>query len=370
MLRRLAAVCFALLCAAGCGSSAGPPRLVVGVVENRAKTGDAAAETRLIADSGFRAVVLSSLWTRGERTPAPAELAGLRVATAAAARRGVRPIVAVYQLSPQTPASPADRVEFAAYAASLVRLLPHVHDLIVGNEPNLNRFWLPQFDTAGGDAAARTFERLLAATYDMVKSARPDVQLIGAGLSPHGSDNPAASRPTHSPTQFLLDLGAAYRSSHRDRPIMDALSLHPYGEFGVPPSFTHPRTTAVGIADYGKLLRVLGRAFGGTAQRARSLPIVYGEYGVETTIPPAKASLYSGSEVVPTVDEATQARYYREAIGLAACEPTVELLLLFHLEDEPLLSGLQSGVRYADGTPKSSERPVARAAGHPRCSTP
>ncbi len=370
MTRRLAAVCFAFLCAtAGCGSSAGRPQLVVGVVEDRAKTGDAAAEMRLTVESGFHAVVLSSLWTRGAREPAPAELAALRTATSAAARRDVRPIVAVYQLSPQTPTSRADRADFAAYAAALVRRLPDVHDLIVGNEPNLNRFWLPQYDAAGGDAAARSFERLLATTYDAVKSARPDLQLIGAGLSPRGSDNPEASRPTHSPTRFLLDLGAAYRSSHRDRPIMDALSIHPYGEFGVPPSFTHPHTTSIGIADYGKLLRLLGRAFEGTAQPARSLPIVYGEYGVETTIPPAKASLYSGREVVPTVDEATQARYYRQAIELAACQPTVELLLLFHLEDEQLLPGLQSGVRYADGSPKSSEQTVARAAAHPHCAS-
>ena len=124
---------------------------------------------------------------------------------------------------------------------------------------------------------------------------------------------------------------------------------------------------SIGIADYGKLVDLLGRAFGGTAQPGRSLPIVYGEYGVETAIPAAKAALYSGREVVPTVDESTQAFEYTTAIALAACQPTVELLLLFHLEDEPRLEGLQSGVRYADGTPKSSEPRVETAASSPRC---
>jgi hypothetical protein len=71
--------------------------------------------------------------------------------------------------------------------------------------------------------------------------------------------------------------------------------------------------------------------------------------------------------VVKTVDEATQASYYAKAIQLAACQPTVEMLLVFHVNDEPKLEGLQSGVRYADGSPKSSLARVRAAARSPRC---
>jgi hypothetical protein len=367
MRRRHLALALVALLMTGCGSQ--PPRLTVGVVEDAAKNGDAQAELQRTAASGFHAVVLSSLWTRGERAPPAGELAALRAATEAAAAAKVCPIVALYQFSSQTPLSAVDQANFAADAAALVQGLPDVNDLVVGNEPNLNLFWLPQYDAAGGDAAATSFERLLATTYDAVKTARSDVQVIGAGLAPRGSDNPASSRPTHSPTQFVLDVGAAYRASGRERPVMDALSIHTYGESPlIPPTLRHPRTTSIGIADYPKLVHLLGESFGGTAQPGRKLPIVYGEYGVETTIPAAKAPLYTGHEVVSTVDEATQARYYRTAISLAACQPTVELLLLFHLEDESALAGLQSGVRYADGTAKSSEPAVARAAAAPRCS--
>lgn len=356
----------AVLLLAGCG---GPGRrLEVGVVEDAAKAGRPVAELQRTAASGFRAVVLSSLWARGETAPAAAERDALLAATRAATLAGVEPIVAVYQLSSQTPSTDSDRADFAAYTAALVRDLPDVDRVIVGNEPNLNLFWLPQYDAGGGDAAAASFERLLAATYDAVKGVRSKVEVIGAGLAPHGSDDPSNPRPTHSPTRFILDLGAAFRTSGRDRPIMDALSIHPYGESArIPPTLAHPRTTSIGIADYAKLVDLLGRAFDGTAQRGRDLPIVYGEYGVETTIPPAKAHLYTGHEIAPTVDERTQARDYVTAIGLAACQPTVELLLLFHLEDESRLQGLQSGVRYADGSPKSSEPAVAAAAAHPRC---
>ena len=43
---------------------------------------------------------------------------------------------------------------FAAYLTVLKQQLPRVKDVIVGNEPNLNRFWLPQFNADGTDAAA------------------------------------------------------------------------------------------------------------------------------------------------------------------------------------------------------------------------
>jgi hypothetical protein len=144
---------------------------------------------------------------------------------------------------------------------------------------------------------------------------------------------------------------------------MDTLSIHVYGESPrIPPSFTHPHSTSIGIADYPTLVRLLGAAFDGTAQRGSKLPILYGEYGVETTIPTRKAALYTGREVVRTVDEATQARLYVDAIGLARRQPTVKGLYLFHVVDEQPLTGLQSGIRYADGTPKSSEAAVRAAA--------
>jgi hypothetical protein len=243
-----------------------------------------------------------------------------------------------------------------------------VRDVIVGNEPNLNLFWLPQFAPDGSDAAAVAFERLLARAYDALKEVDEDVNVIGAGLSPRGGDDPDAARQTQSPTRFLLDLGEAYRASGRRRPLMDMLSIHPYGESPrIPPTLEHPSSTSIGIADYRKLVALLGEAFDGTAQRGRDLPIVYGEYGIETRIPSAKAPLYTGTEVVAAVDEATQARYHAQALGLGACQPTVRMFLFFHVVDESRLEGLQSGVRYADGTPKSSLARVRRAAEQPEC---
>ena len=141
---------------------------------------------------------------------------------------------------------------------------------------------------------------------------------------------------------------------------MDMFSIHVYGESPkIPPSFPHPRTTSIGIADYDKLVSLLGQAFDGTAQQGSKLPIVYGEYGVETDVP---AGGYTGAEVVPTADVQTQARDYRQAIELAACQKNVQALDFFHVIDEQKLTGLQSGLYYLDGTAKPSAQAVRRTA--------
>jgi hypothetical protein len=314
---------------------------------------------KLAHDSGFRAIVLSAVWKDG--ASAAAKVGPLRRAADAAVRENIRPVLAVYELSSATPADPARRTAFAAYTAALAKALPEVRDVIVGNEPNLNLFWMPQFDAAGGDQAAVDYEVLLAETYDALKAQDSKLEVIGGALAPHGGDRPTA-RPTHSPTQFIRDLGAAYRASGRTTPIMDAFSIHVYGESSrIPPTLQHPRTTTIGIADYPKLVALLGAAFDGTAQAGSKLPIVYGEYGVETRIPAAKAALYTGREVIEPVDEQTQATYYVEAIHAAEQQPNVRMLFLFHVADESRLEGLQSATRYADGSPKSSEAPVQAA---------
>ena len=145
---------------------------------------------------------------------------------------------------------------------------------------------------------------------------------------------------------------------------MDGLAIHPYGEnSSTPPTFAHPNSTAIGIADYPKLVALLGQAFDGTAQPGSTLPILYAEYGVETVVPPGKAHLYMGAEPATTrpVDETTQAERYAQALQLAFCQPTVSGFFVFHAQDEAALGSWQSGVLYADGTPKASQ-PLVRDA--------
>ena len=66
--------------------------------------------------------------------------------------------------------------------------------------------------------------------------------------------------------------------------------------------------------------------------------------------------MYTGTEPasVKPVDNATQATFYREALAMAFCQPNVKTFLFFHAVDESNLDRWQSGMYYADGTPKPS----------------
>jgi hypothetical protein len=194
--------------------------------------------------------------------------------------------------------------------------------------------------------------------YDAVKKADPDVTVWGGALAPRGIDRPGTGRDTHSPTTFIRDLGRAFRASGRDEPPLDGFAFHPYpASSSIPPDRpTDPNSKSILMADYEEKLRpLLDEAFG------PGVPVLYSELGVETAIPTAKAGVYEGEEPAQPVDEATQAEYYRRAIELAACQEDVAGLLLFHSHDEPALTGFQSGVYYADGTPKASFEPVREA---------
>jgi hypothetical protein len=266
--------------------------------------------------------------------------------------------------SATTPLTPESRSEFAAYVTAIMRDAPEIRDVIVGNEPNLNRFWMPQFDAAGEDVAAPAYLALLIEVYDAVKRADPEMTVWGGALAPRGIDRPNTGRDTHSPTTFIRDLGEAYRASGRDEPPLDGFAFHPYPASSSisPDRPTDPRSSSILMADYEEKLRpLLDEAFG------PGLPVLYSELGVETTIPPAKANVYEGEEPGKPVDESTQADFYRRAIELAACQENVAGLLLFHSHDEPALTGFQSGVYYADGSPKTSLEPVRDAIRNAGC---
>jgi hypothetical protein len=364
-----AAAAAALLALGGCGGSGdgGDDSFVVGVADDAVREADRGDTVmQQLADAGFRAVRITTIWDPGETEPAADELAALRSVAAHASERDVRVYLSVYPAgSATTPLTDEARGQFAAYAAAVVREVPEIRDVIVGNEPNLNRFWLPQFGPAGEDVAAPAYLTLLAQTYDALKDVSADLQVYGGALAPRGIDRPNTGRDTHSPTAFIRDLGAAYRASGRTEPVMDAFAFHPYAESSrIPPDRPHPNSTSIGLADHETLVRLLGEAFDGTAQPGSDLPILYDEYGVETVIPAAKTSLYEGEEPPTTgaTDEATQARSYERALELAACQRNVVGLLFFHSHDEPALAGWQSGVYYVDGTPKTSLDAVRTAA--------
>jgi hypothetical protein len=349
---------------------AGGPRMLVGAVQQnllQPTLQEANVQLDLAVNAGLGDVARVELtWARGRREPEQETVDRLRNAVTAAAMHGTSLYVALYPYgSSQTPLSDGDQGDFVAWATAIARAVPEEHHFIIGNEPNLNRFWLPQFGPNGENVAAPAYVSLLAKSYDALKSVSDSIEVLGGALSHAGIDRPGSGRDTHSPTAFIRDMGAAYRGSGRDRPIMDAFTFHPYMlSSDEPPTLQHPDTSTITIADYGKLVQLLGEAFDGTAQKGSTLPILYAEFGVESLIPGDKEGLYHGAEpkTIRPVSEATQATFYRQALELAFCQPNVRGFLVFSLIDETARPGWQSGVYYANGTPKSSLAGVQEAA--------
>jgi hypothetical protein len=367
MVRTLVVVLAALAFAPA--AFAGGPRMLVGAVNQAAlQSGDALDLARQANLGDATRVELT--WARGRRSPEQDSIQRLQSVIETAAKTGTTVYVALYPFgSSQTPLSDADQGDFTAWVTAIARAVPQARHFVIGNEPNLNRFWLPQFGPNGEDVAAAPYVSLLAKSYDALKAISPSIEVIGGTLSHAGVDRPNTGRDTHSPTAFIQDMGAAYRASGRTAPIMDAFSFHPYMlRSDEPPTLSHPNDTTITIADYGKLVALLGQAFDGTAQKGSTLPIVYDEFGVESQVPAGKESLYTGLEptTIHPVDEPTQAAYYAQAIGLAFCQPNVKAFLVFSLIDERAHAGWQSGVYYADQTPKSSLAAVAAAADRSR----
>src|SRR4051812_886082 len=364
---RLSLLVLALAAPAAASAGSG---MFVGAAEDAPRSIDpsaAKAQMDLAALAGFDTLRLTTTWSPGAIAPSESELTVLRNAAAAAQLDGIRLILSIYHRDQRTtPRTGLARAQFAAYAAFIARSVPSIRDFIVGNEPNLNLFWMPQFTAKGGDAAAAGYEALLAKTYDALKFVSPDINVIGGAVSPRGGDKAKSARQTHSPTTFIADLGQAYRTSRRTTPIMDMFAFHPYLiPSRLPPTFTNPRSTTVALADYGKLQTLLTRAFAGTSQPGKTLPIVYDEFGYQTTIPSGKQSIYSNLATPAARDaisETQQAAWYRDAFALALCQPNVAGMLIFHVSDESNANAWQSGVYYADGTPKSSLGVVRDAA--------
>ena len=360
MLRLLSAIlCLAAL-AAPTVASAGPG-MHVGAADDGIKSVSlvyAKTQADLAHLAGLDTVRVTTIWAPGRRAPTQRELTALRNAATAAGLNGMQIVLSVYQYgSRTTPLTRTRQTQFAQFTARIARDVVGIRHFIVGNEPNLNRFWMPQFTRAGKPASPTTYHSLLARTYDALKRVSPKSVVIGGALAPRGADNPRLRRHTISPIRFVEELGRAHRASKRKRPIMDALAVHPYPlNSSRPPELKQPRNRSVGLNDYRTLVGALGRAFKGTRQPGAKLPIYYAEYGYQSAVPNAKADRYKGRELSTTraIPERTQADFYRRALLMARCQPTVKALLLFLVRDEPELERWQSGLLYPDGTPKAS----------------
>ena len=261
-----------------------------------------------------------------------------------------RIVLSVYNTARYAPTAARDRNQYCAFLRGIVRHIPLIHDVEIWNEANSPAYW-PQ------DAGATTYAALLARCYDLLHDRPGPINVISS----------TASR--HDPAGFVFDLGDAYRSSLRTRPLFDTFGHNPYPENSAePPWVLHEDSDLIAEGDYETLMNVLRTSFEGTPQPlpgTRGVSIWYVEDGFQTVAPADKRRYYRGREndvhAVPAlaaphgeaavVDQATQ---LRDAILLAYCQPAVSGFLNFGLLDEDKLGGWQSGLLWRDGSRKPS----------------
>jgi hypothetical protein len=360
---------FMLVCALGALvlAPAASADIRVGASDDHPKNvAEAARFYDTMKDVGLSENRVTLLWDAAHPT-AVEEEAGIADAIDRAAADGVKITLALYPAKARSLSdSSSNRARFVAWTAIVARAFPGVKDIIVGNEPNKSRFWQPQFLARGKAAACAAYEPVLAASYDAIKAVDTSISVIGVGLGPRGTDNPRApGNLSISPVRCIRDIGRTYRKSRRKKPIMDALSYHPYPNASTDKMETGYSWPNAGIPNLDRIKQAVWDAFNGTAQPTfpeagmprgpvRTLKLRLNEVGWQVAIPPASRDAYFGKESVVTTDEGTQAAIYGNLVPYLACDPAVESVLFFNLVDEANLDRWQSGLLRADWTRRPS----------------
>jgi hypothetical protein len=365
---------------AGTGRAA--PGLLVGMDDDTLKWADKPQAQRTLSyarDLGFRAVRVTVPWHPGDTRLSVDDRIPVDQMILSTWAAHFRVVLAVYGRGADAPQTDAARDSYCAFVGSLLRRYPGVVDVVIWNEPNTRRFWFPQFDANGQSVGPGQYERLLADCYDVLHRIRPNVNVIAAS-SPRGNNrSPFSASANHSPVEFYRKIGEAYRASGRAAPIFDTIGHNPYPTTNAERPWTRHYGGTIGEGDYDKLMQTLTDAFGGTGQPLpgqKNVSIWYMEQGFQTTIDPAKASLYRGAETDRQALPATAARtpagtteglatdqstQLTDALRMAYCQPGVAAFFNFEIADEPGLGGWQSGLLWTDFTPKPSYQPFKEA---------
>jgi hypothetical protein len=303
---------------------------------------------------GLRQVIVTVRWQPSDPL-ALADRPILDLTVAAARSAGLRVAFATYPYPPrEIEAGVASPEAFGVWLSELARRYPQVRSYVVGNEPNQPAFWRPQFSN-GLQRSAAAFAPFLAAGYDSLKAVDATLTVVGVGLSPRGNDRPSAkSNVSTSPVRFLAALGAWYRASGRELPLMDGFSFHPYPNRATDALATGYPWPGAGFVNLDRVKQALWDAFSGTGQPTTldGLRLYLDEIGWQ--VDTAGVEGHTGDENVPVTTEEHQAEVYAEVVRLAACDADIAQINIFGFRDDASRAGFQAGLRRVDGTARPS----------------
>jgi hypothetical protein len=235
--------------------------------------------------------------------------------------------------------------------------LPRVARWSIWNEPNLGSWLTPQYTGSNRKpvpASARIYRGLLYAGLDgLGDSGHGSDQILVGETGPIGQTGGSLEKRNRAPLAFWRDLlcinsrgsatsskslgcGGAYRA------LPAAVGHHPYtrAAYGSPSS--RAGRDDLPLASIGNLFRVLDQ--GANRKRiGKNAPVFLTEYGVQTK-PPDRFGVSPG----------TQARYINQADWMAYRSGRIRSVSQYELIDPADPNTFNTGLRFADGKPKSS----------------
>ncbi len=207
---------------------------------------------------------------------------------------------------------------------------PYVRFFSVWNEPNLQQFLAPSFNSKGKPVSPFTYAKMYRAARNGLKAGNPAAQ-VGAGeTSPRGRD-----RPSPGPIQDSIAPATFARllSTSKPRIRFEGYAHHPYSVLGKGPT-QKARYPNVHLTQLPQFSKDLQKWFG------RKVSLWITEYGFETK--PAEPRGVAMSQ---------QAVYVRQTLNRLRAMPTVTMLIWFIFRDDPT-STWQSGLLNRNGTRK------------------
>jgi hypothetical protein len=218
---------------------------------------------------------------------------------------------------------------------------PAVRLFSAWNEPNLEQFLAPQFDTAGRSVGPALYAPARA-IYEGVKRGNPDALVAIGETSPRGRDLPSTGsvQDSHSPARFARLLSEAKPAVR-----FDAWAQHPYPPRPELDPAAPVRWPRVGIGNVERFGDALDDWFG-----RDDTPIWITEYAHETR-----------PDEPLGIDPQLQARYAEEALELAARNPRIRMFIWFVFRDRSDALW-QSGLLAEDASPKPALESFAAAA--------
>lgn len=209
---------------------------------------------------------------------------------------------------------------------------PFVRFFSIWNEPNLQGFLAPQFDSRGRSVAPANYAKLAATAYAGIKAGSRQARIAIGETSARGSDKATGIRPIHSPGKFAELVAKA-----NPRLKFDAWSHHPYPTVPTSPPSQILKWPNVSLASLPRFDASLKTWF-----KRKSVPIWITEYGYETRPQDTFGVPYT-----------TQARNIQQAMSIAAGYPFVDMFIWFVYKDDQG-QPWDSGIYTQTGAPKGT----------------